>query len=178
MLRNMAASLLKHERIHTTDTKAKVLRGWVDHLITLARRGDLHARRQALAIVQEDAVVHKLFADAKERFAAFGKGGYTRIVKLGYRPGDAAPMSLIELMSAPGGTGPSSGKKAKAVKKEAGPAVTAASTVATPAPEPVAEEPETTAAASVEAAEALETPGEAPPAAETFEGEAPRKDAE
>jgi hypothetical protein len=73
-------------------------------------------------------------------------------------------------MSAPGGTGPSSGKKAKAVKKEAGPAVTAASTVATPAPEPVAEEPETAAA--------LETPGEAPPATETSEGEAPRKDAE
>jgi len=99
MLRNMVTSLLKHDRIHTTDTRAKVLRGWADHIITLARRGDLHARRQALAIVREASVVHKLFAEAKERFSA-SNGGYTRIVKLGTRAGDAASMSLIELVAA------------------------------------------------------------------------------
>jgi len=171
MLRNMVTSLLKHERIHTTDTKAKVLRGWVDHLITLARRGDLHARRQALAIVQEDAVVHKLFADAKERFGSFSKGGYTRIVKLGHRPGDAAPMSLIELVGAPGDKGPAAGKKAKAGKKDAADAVKAPSAAAAPipeaAPEPVAES----------SAEAAETP-DAPPATEVPEAEEPKKDAE
>jgi large subunit ribosomal protein L17 len=115
MLRNMVTSLLKHERIHTTDTKAKVLRGWADHLITLARRGDLHARRQALAIVREEGVVHKLFAEAKERFSA-SRGGYTRIVKMGLRAGDAAPMSLIELVAAEGAVAKKpSGKKAASV---------------------------------------------------------------
>jgi large subunit ribosomal protein L17 len=121
MLRNMVTSLLKHERIHTTDTKAKVLRGWADHLITLARRGDLHARRQALAIVREEAVVHKLFAEAKDRFGA-SRGGYTRIVKLGPRPGDAAPMSLIELVAAEAGPA----KKPSQKKKKTVPTAVAA----------------------------------------------------
>ena len=98
MFRNMVTSLLKHDRIRTTDTKAKELRRWVDHIITLAKRGDLHARRQALSIVREKAVVHKLFEEASDRFGTIA-GGYTRIVKIGRRPGDAAPMSLIELVS-------------------------------------------------------------------------------
>ncbi len=98
MFRNMVTSLFKHERIRTTDAKAKVLRGWVDHLITLAKRGDLHARRQALSIVREKNVVHKLFAEAKDRFGARA-GGYTRIIKEGRRPGDAAPVSIIELVA-------------------------------------------------------------------------------
>ncbi len=97
MFRNMVTSLLKHERIRTTGTKAKELRRWADHLITLAKRGDLHARRQALAIVREKDVVHKLFEQAADRFGAVS-GGYTRITKLGRRPGDAAPVSLIELV--------------------------------------------------------------------------------
>ncbi len=97
MFRNMVTSLFKHDRIRTTGAKAKELRRWADHIITLAKRGDLHARRQALAIVREKDVVHKLFESAAERFGAVS-GGYTRVVKLGRRPGDAAPVSLVELV--------------------------------------------------------------------------------
>lgn len=97
MFRNMVTSLFKHQRIRTTDTKAKELRRWADNLITLAKRGDLHARRQALSIVREKEVVHKLFAEAAERYGD-RPGGYTRVVKLGRRPGDSAPISMIELV--------------------------------------------------------------------------------
>lgn len=98
LFRNMVTSLLKYERIQTTSTKAKELRRWADNIITLAKRGDLHARRQALSIVREKDVVNKLFAEAAERFGSRA-GGYTRIVKLGRRPGDAAPVSMIELIA-------------------------------------------------------------------------------
>lgn len=98
MFRNMVTSLFKYDRIRTTDAKAKELRRWADHLITLAKRGDLHARRQALSIVREKNVVHKLFNDAVERFVDIS-GGYTRVTKLGRRPGDAAPISMIELVA-------------------------------------------------------------------------------
>ncbi len=98
MFRNMVTSLLKYDRIQTTDAKAKELRRWADHIITLAKRGDLHARRQAMSIVREKAVVHKVFEEAPKRFATVS-GGYTRIVKIGRRPGDAAPVSLIELVT-------------------------------------------------------------------------------
>ena len=111
MFRNMVTSLLKHERIRTTGAKAKEIRRWADHLITLAKRGDLHARRQALAIVREKEVVHKLFEQADERFGAVS-GGYTRVIKLGKRPGDAAPMSLVELIAL------QDTKKKKAKKKK------------------------------------------------------------
>ena len=94
----MVTSLLKHERIKTTDQKAKELRGWADHIITLAKRGDLHARRQAMAIVMEKQVVYKIFEEAPKRFASVS-GGYTRVIKLGRRPGDAAMMSIIELVA-------------------------------------------------------------------------------
>jgi len=97
MFRNMVTSLFKYERIQTTGAKAKEVRRWADNLITLAKRGDLHARRQALAIVREKDVVHKLFEHAAERYGSVS-GGYTRIVKLGHRPGDAAPVSLVELV--------------------------------------------------------------------------------
>ena len=110
MFRNMVTSLFKHERIRTTGVKAKELRRLAEHLITLAKRGDLHARRQALAIIREKAVVHKLFNEAGEKFGN-SAGGYTRIVKLGRRAGDAAPMSLIELIV------PETGGKKKTKKK-------------------------------------------------------------
>ena len=113
MFRNLVTSLLKHDRIRTTDTKAKELRRWADHLVTLAKRGDLHARRQALAIVQEPAVVHALFEKAGERFGQTS-GGYTRLAKLGARPGDAAPMTLVELIGAE-----EKGKKKKKAPKKA-----------------------------------------------------------
>ncbi|MFW6082288.1 MAG: 50S ribosomal protein L17 [Desulfosalsimonas sp.] len=105
MFRNMVTSLLKHDRIRTTDAKAKELRRWADHIITLAKRGDLHARRQALSIVKEKDVVHKVFAEAPKRFADV-EGGYTRVVKIGHRPGDSAPVSMVELT----GEKPASGK--------------------------------------------------------------------
>lgn len=111
MFRNMVTSLFKHERIRTTDVKAKELRRWADNLITLAKRGDLHARRQALAIVMEKDVVHKLFENAAEKYSSIS-GGYTRIVKLGRRRGDAAPISLVELITSPA----SKKKKKKKVK--------------------------------------------------------------
>ena len=111
MFRNMVTSLFKYDRIKTTDAKAKELRRWADKLITLAKRGDLHARRRALSIVQEKNVVHKLFEEAPERFGSVS-GGYTRIIKIGRRPGDAAPISLIELIEPE-----AKGKKKKATKK-------------------------------------------------------------
>lgn len=98
MFRNMVTSLFKHERIRTTDVKAKELRRWADNLITLAKRGDLHARRQALSILREKGVVHKLFEEVEEKYGAVN-GGYTRIVKLGRRAGDAAPISIVELIT-------------------------------------------------------------------------------
>lgn len=98
MFRNMVTSLFKYDRIRTTNAKAKELRRWADDLITLAKRGDLHAQRQALAIIREKKVVYKLFSEATERFGDMN-GGYTRITKIGRRPGDAAPISLIELVA-------------------------------------------------------------------------------
>jgi large subunit ribosomal protein L17 len=100
MFRNMVTSLFKHGRIKTTDPKAKELRRWADQLITLAKRGDLHARRQAMSIIREKDVVHQLFNDAQERFGNVA-GGYTRLVKIGMRKGDAAPVSMIELTGQP-----------------------------------------------------------------------------
>ena len=117
MFRNMVTSLFKHERIRTTGAKAKELRRWADHIITLAKRGDLHARRQALSIIREKGVVRKLFEEAHERFGN-SAGGYTRIVKLGRRAGDAAPLSLIELV-VPEAAGKKKGKK-KAGKSATG----------------------------------------------------------
>jgi large subunit ribosomal protein L17 len=97
MFRNMVTSLFKHQRIQTTDVKAKELRRWADNLITLAKRNDVHARRQALSILREKDIVHKLFAEASEKYGARA-GGYTRIIKLGRRPGDASPISMVELI--------------------------------------------------------------------------------
>ena len=112
MFRNMVTSLLKHDRIRTTGARAMEVRRWADYLITLAKRGDLHARRQALSIVREKDVVHKLFEQADERFGAVS-GGYTRVIKLGKRPGDAASMSMVELIAFEGT------KKKKKTKKTA-----------------------------------------------------------
>lgn len=100
MFKNMVTSLFKHNSIKTTDVKAKELRKWADRMITLAKRGDLHARRQALAVIREKSVVHKLFNEAIERFSD-KNGGYTRITKVGFRKGDAAPVSIIEIIAAP-----------------------------------------------------------------------------
>ncbi len=96
-LRNLATSLFRHGRIKTTTAKAKELRPYAERLITLAKRGDLHARRLAAAKIQDRAVLGVLFDDLGPRYAE-RPGGYTRILKLGSRKGDAAEMSLIELV--------------------------------------------------------------------------------
>lgn len=97
MFRNMVTSLFKHDRINTTDVKAKELRRWADSIVTLAKRGDLHARRQVLSILMEKDVAHKLFEDATSRFGSIS-GGYTRLTKIGLRAGDTAEMTMIELL--------------------------------------------------------------------------------
>lgn len=97
LMRNMATSLFRHERIETTTAKAKELRPFAERLITLARRGDIHARRIAGRKIQDRDVLGKLFDDIAPRYTE-RPGGYTRILKLGTRKGDAAEMSLIELV--------------------------------------------------------------------------------
>lgn len=97
MFANMAAALIKHEQITTTLPKAKEMRGIADRLITLGKRGDLHARRQALATLRDTALVDKLFTTLAERYAE-RPGGYTRVMKAGYRYGDSAPVGIIELV--------------------------------------------------------------------------------
>ena len=111
MLRNMVTSLFEHEQIATTDAKAKVVRPVAEKMITLAKRGDLHARRQALAYMQDKTVIHKLFGDVKDRYLD-RQGGYLRIVKKGVRKGDGAPLSVIQLLPADEGV-KSPKKKAK-----------------------------------------------------------------
>ena len=97
LMRNLMTSLLRDEKIRTTDPKAKELRRWADRIITLGKQGSLHARRQALRMVQDKTVVRKLFDTIAPRFRD-RPGGYTRIIKIGWRRGDAAPISLIELV--------------------------------------------------------------------------------
>src|SRR5512139_2063596 len=108
LMRNLITALLREEKIRTTDPKAKELRRWVDRVITLGKRGDLHARRQVLSIVQDKAVVRKLFDTIGPRFKD-RPGGFTRIVKLGVRHGDAAQMALIELVGGEASAAASSG---------------------------------------------------------------------
>jgi large subunit ribosomal protein L17 len=101
MLRNLARSLFENERIRTTESKAKLLRPYAERLITKAKHGSVHHRRQVLSVIEDRNVVHKLFSDIGPRFAE-RNGGYTRILKLGARNGDAAPMALIELVETGG----------------------------------------------------------------------------
>ena len=97
MLSNLAVALLKHEQITTTLPKAKELRPFVEKLITLGKRGGLHARRQALAVLQDGAIATKLFGALAARYATRA-GGYTRVLRAGFRYGDAAPIAVIELV--------------------------------------------------------------------------------
>jgi large subunit ribosomal protein L17 len=97
LLRMLVTALLKNEKIETTTAKAKEIRPLAEKMITLAKRGDLHARRQALSFIQDDSVVSSLFAQLGPRFSS-RTGGYTRIVPTRNRPGDAAPLSIIELV--------------------------------------------------------------------------------
>jgi large subunit ribosomal protein L17 len=100
VLANLAAALLTHGRIETTEAKARAVRPYVEKLITLGKRGDLHARRQALARLRHRAIVDRLFCHVAPAFAE-RNGGYTRTIKTGFRAGDAAPMAIIELVEQP-----------------------------------------------------------------------------
>lgn len=115
MLRNMVTSLLEHERITTTDAKAKAVRGLADKMITLAKRGDLHARRQALNVVRSKDVTKRLFEDIAPRYA-HREGGYVRVIKKGIRQGDGASVSLVELVEKSPQESKKAGQKAKGLK--------------------------------------------------------------
>ena len=98
LLGTLAAQLFTHGRIRTTEAKAKAVRPLAEHMITFAKRGDVHARRQVLRRIPDRDVVHKLFSEIGPRYAE-RNGGYVRVLKLGQRPGDGAPMALIELVA-------------------------------------------------------------------------------
>jgi large subunit ribosomal protein L17 len=116
LFRNLVTELLDHEVIRTTEAKAKEVRRWGDRMITLGKRGTLHARRQAASVLQSATVVRKVFAELAERYATRA-GGYTRVVKLGPRPGDAADMAVVELVDRPGTGERKVGGKSKAKGK-------------------------------------------------------------
>jgi large subunit ribosomal protein L17 len=140
LLANLAAALFTHKSIQTTETKAKRLRPLAERLITFAKRGDLHARRRVLSIISDKGVVHELFTEIAP-LVAEREGGYTRIIKTGYRKGDNAPMAVIELVLEPVNKKPASSKKSAAradVTRSAAPAETPAEE--TPAEETPAEE--------------------------------------
>ncbi len=116
MLRNMVTSLFEHEQVETTDAKAKALRPVAEKMITLAKRGDLSARRQALGYIQDKKVTHRLFDELKDRYLD-RQGGYLRIVKKGIRKGDGAAVSIVQLL--PEEEGKKSGKKRPRKTKQA-----------------------------------------------------------
>jgi large subunit ribosomal protein L17 len=144
LLANLAASLFTHKSIQTTEAKAKRLRPIAERLVTFAKRGDLHARRRVLATIKDKSVVHELFTQIAP-LVADRQGGYTRIIKTGYRKGDNAPMAVIELVLEP-----VSPKVKKAAPAAAAPA----------AEEPVVEETTEAPAAEAPEAEAAEAPAE------------------
>jgi large subunit ribosomal protein L17 len=119
MLRSMATALIKHEQISTTLPKAKELRPYVERIITLGKRGGLHARRQAYAQIRDEKVVDKLFTTIAERYKTRA-GGYTRVLKAGVRFGDAADMAVIELIERdPSAKGLDSGPRPETMASEA-----------------------------------------------------------
>jgi len=184
MLANLATALFTHGRIQTTETKAKRLRPLAERMVTFAKRGDLHARRKVMTIIRDKSAVHKLFMEIAPQVDK-REGGYTRIVKTGYRKGDNAPMAVIELVLEPVNPKPKTKKaKPEAEKPAAKPVVADEVEEITETPE-VTEE--TTESAEVAAAEtdagaedaavgevaAVEAPAEEAPVAE----EAPAEEA-
>src|SRR5579885_1935356 len=120
MFANMCQALIKHEQIVTTLPKAKDLRPIVERLVTLGKRGGLHARRQLISVLQDEALAAKLMGPLAERYAA-RKGGYTRVLKAGFRYGDAAPMAIIEFVDRdPAAKGQDSGPVQTEATEEAG----------------------------------------------------------
>ena len=164
MFRNMITSFFEHERIVTTETKAKALRPMAEKMITLAKRGDLHSRRQALSIMTKKSVAHKLFDEIGGRYMDTS-GGYTTIAKLGPRQGDAAPMAVIALATAGEAAKPKKRTRKKAAAKKVAEAPVKEPKLAVPA-EPA--KPEVAEPAEPEVAEPVEPEA----AAEAVEPEA------
>jgi len=154
ILANLATALFEHGKITTTEAKARRLRPYAERLVTFAKRGDLHARREVLTVVTDKSVVHTLFTEIGPRFAT-REGGYTRITKIGPRKGDNAPLAVIELVEEEATAAPS---RRRRPRRPAAPARTARPRAGAPAPaeapEEEALEQEAAAAAEPEAAAA------------------------
>jgi large subunit ribosomal protein L17 len=169
MLANLAAALFEHGKITTTQARARRLRPVAERLITFAKRGDLHARRQVLTVVTDKSIVHSLFTEIAPGFAE-RNGGYTRITKLGPRKGDAAPMAVIELVTED--TGAAAARPRRRARRAPGEAAPAAAAGTAAADE----------TAEAEAAEVAATEAEAPEVAaseaEAAESEAPETETE
>jgi large subunit ribosomal protein L17 len=148
ILANLATALFEHGKITTTEAKARRLRPYAERLITFAKRGDLHARREVLTVVTDKGVVHTLFTEIGPRFAS-REGGYTRITKVGPRKGDNAPLAVIELVEEEATAAPSRRRRPR--RAQAAPA-RAAQPKAEAQPAPEAEEPAPAADEAVDAA--------------------------
>jgi large subunit ribosomal protein L17 len=153
MLANLAASLFEHGKITTTEARARRLRPYAEKLITFAKRGDLHARRQVLTVVPDKGIVHSLFTEIGPGFAD-RNGGYTRITKLGPRKGDAAPMAVIELVTGEVGAPKPRRRARRAATSAAATATVEETTAETDAAEDTDTEEETPEVAEDETAEA------------------------
>ncbi|MDP4899802.1 MAG: 50S ribosomal protein L17, partial [Pontimonas sp.] len=163
MLANLATALFTHGRIQTTETKAKRLRPLAERMVTFAKRGDLHARRKVMTVIRDKSAVHKLFMEIAPQVDK-REGGYTRIVKTGYRKGDNAPMAVIELVLEPVNPKPKTKKaKPEAEKPAAKPVVADEVVETTEAPEAIEETTEAVEA-PVEDTEATDAPAEEAPA--------------
>ncbi|MCU1416225.1 MAG: ribosomal protein [Schumannella sp.] len=173
LLANLAAALFTKKSFQTSESKAKRLRPLAERLITFAKRGDLHARRRVLTVIHDKGVVHELFTEIAPQVAD-REGGYTRIVKTGYRKGDNAPMAVIELVLEPVSKKPASSKKSaaradvKVEKPKAAAEAPADETTEAPAEETAAETAAETPAEAVEndAVESVEATEETPAEAE------------
>jgi len=169
MLANLATSLFEHGKITTTEARARRLRPYAEKLITFAKRGDMHARRQVLTVVTDKGIVHSLFTEIGPSFAD-RPGGYTRITKIGHRKGDAAPMAVIELVREEVGAA----KPRRRTRRAATTATAAAAPVGTAeetAEDSVVDETEETEAAEVDETDAADAETEADADAEETEAE-------
>jgi len=166
MLANLATALFTHGRIQTTETKAKRLRPLAERMVTFAKRGDLHARRKVMTVIRDKSAVHKLFMEIAPQVDK-REGGYTRIVKTGFRKGDNAPMAVIELVLEPVNPKPKTKKaKPEAEKPAAKPAVAEEVEETTEAPEAVEESTESVEVSIEETEATADAPVEEAPAAE------------
>lgn len=154
MLANLATALFTHGRIQTTETKAKRLRPLAERMVTFAKRGDLHSRRRVMTVIRDKSAVHKLFTEIAPQVHE-REGGYTRIVKTGFRKGDRAPMAVIELVLEPVEKKPSA-KKAQAAKDKAAAEKAAAKAAKAEAAKAEATEAEATEAEATDAVDAPE----------------------